>query len=81
MEKWLWVRPTVPVDGVHVIVGSEQVDGPDRESSLSTSLVVTVSQVNVTEVFPICVVTRANASANKTIMKENCAKRLVFLSY
>lgn len=43
MEKWLWVRPAVPADGEHVIVGSELADQPDRESSSSPSSVVTVS--------------------------------------
>lgn len=70
MEKWLWVQPVVPDDGWHVIVGSELTDGPDREGSSSNSLVVTVSpSVNVAEVFQICTVTRAKASASNHIMK------------
>lgn len=43
MEKWLWVQPVVPVDGLHVIVGSEVADGPDREGSSSPSFVVIAS--------------------------------------
>lgn len=46
------MQPVVRHDGVHVIVGSELTDWPDREGSSSNSLVFTVSlSVNVAEVF------------------------------
>lgn len=65
------MQPVVPDDGVHAIVGSELTDGPDREGSSSNSLVATVSpSVNVAEVFQICAVTRAKATASNHIMKE-----------
>lgn len=37
------MRPAVPADGAHVIVGSELADQSDREGSSSPSSVVTVS--------------------------------------